>query len=178
MRLRFVLVLLSGCQLVLPIKETDDASVDADTDASDASTEGRVQDNTTVFCGPSLECSTSNPTVGCCLTFSDSGSPPENFGYACLTGAQCAEAGPPFVAQLIQCDEPSDCNPGHVCCWPSTTTPRITYCFPQDAGNCFAELCNPNDPVPCINHPGFTCKPTQPGFPTKTPALGYFVCGP
>ena len=184
MRLRFALLFVAGCQLVLPIKETDDAgegsdsSTDADaSDASDGgSPDGRVQDNTTVFCGPTLECSTSNPSIGCCLTYSDSGSPPANFIYDCLTKQECAEAGPPFTAQLIQCDEPSDCNAGQVCCWPSTATPRVTYCFPQDAGNCYVELCNPNDAVPCTNHPGYNCAPTRDGWPTSTPSLGYFAC--
>lgn len=173
-------MLVSGCQLVLPIRELDDASGgDAiASDASDASSEGRAQDDTTIFCGPTLTCGTSDPSIGCCVTYADSGSPPENFIYSCLTKNECADAGPPYAGQIIQCDEPADCNPGHVCCWPSTATPRVTYCFPQDAGNCFAELCNPNDAVPCTNHPGYQCKPTQQGFPSSLPPLGYFVCGP
>src|SRR5439155_3346652 len=137
--LRLAPFVMMGCELVLPIHET----VDAGLDASDAASE-RQQTSDTVFCGPSLSCSLSNPQNGCCVTFADSGSPPENFIYSCLTKDQCGEAGPPFIAQIIQCDEPSDCAQNQICCWPSTPTPRISYCFPQDAGNCTTELCNPN----------------------------------
>jgi hypothetical protein len=169
-RLRFTLLLVvAGCELALPIHESVDGGVDAGGD-------GREQTSDTVFCGPTLACSISNPQNGCCVTFADSGSPPQNFIYSCLTKDQCAEAGSPYGAQILQCDEPSDCNAGQVCCWPSTNTPRISYCFAQDAGNCFTEMCNPNDAVPCRNHPTFNCAPTRPGWPDQNPPLGYTAC--
>jgi hypothetical protein len=143
-------------------------------DARDGAQSGRVQDDTTLFCGPTLACGRADPTLGCCVTFSDSGTPPSNYVYACLRKDPCVDAGGP--ASSIACDDGTDCpNPSNVCCWPSTLVPRTTYCFPADAGNCFTELCNPDAPVPCINHRGYACVPSGPPYIPLAP-LGYHIC--
>jgi hypothetical protein len=149
-------------------------------DSGDNVDGARVQDDTTIFCGPSLACSRADPNNGCCVSFGDAGVPPESYVYACEDLSACSkpDAG---SAPFIACDQGSDC-PGvaEVCCWPSSTYPVHTYCFKSDAGNCFTELCDPNDAVPCVNHPGDKCVATGPGVPsaTATTPLGYFVCVP
>ena len=145
-----------------------------DAPATDARVEARVNSNSSVWCGPSLECSLANPAIGCCVTFRDSGTPPANYGYACLTSTECVEAGGP--ATEIKCDNGKDCpNPSNICCWPSTSVPRVTYCFLPDASNCTWELCDPNAAVPCINHPGYACVPSGPPYYPLAP-LGYYFC--
>jgi hypothetical protein len=153
-----MVVALAACDAVLPIHE------------------GRPQDDTSVFCGPVLACGRNDPAVACCVTVGDSGVAPESFVYSCTTKDGCVAAGGPST--LISCDEPSDCaNDGSkVCCWPSTTMPRVSYCFPSEATNCATELCNPNDAVPCVNHAGYTCEPTTVGWPDTASPLGYFAC--
>jgi hypothetical protein len=135
---------------------------------------GLAERPTTYACGPVLQCSLSNPALECCVLFSDSGLPPQNYQYACLGSSACVEAGGPAIG--IRCDEGRDCpNPTDVCCWASTAIPRTTYCFAADAGNCAWELCNPLLPVPCVNHPGYDCVPTPiPAIPLEP--LGYHVC--
>lgn len=163
---------------------SDGASGDASSrdGASGDAGDARVQDNSTIFCGPSLACSHADPGNGCCVTSGDAGAPPESYVYTCEALASCpskSDAGgaPPFIA----CDQGSDC-PGvsQVCCWPSNVYPTHTYCFKADASNCFTELCDPNDAVPCVNHPGNICVPSGPGvpLPSETTPPGYFVCVP
>ncbi|HEY1955368.1 MAG TPA: hypothetical protein VGH28_07140 [Polyangiaceae bacterium] len=176
---------LSACQLVLPIYETDDAGVDATSDAAvDAPDDdaGRVQDNQTVFCGPSLECSRSNLSIACCVLFNaDSGLPPENYRYECVDNATCAaDQGKDSGAAMITCDDGTDCpNPADVCCWASTLQPRVTYCFPPSSTNCIYEVCNPDAATPCIDvkHIGWKCVPSGTVDPFEAP-LGYHVCVP
>jgi len=151
----------------------EDALVGGDAgDAGDA----RIQDNTTIFCGPALACSHADPNNGCCVSTADSGAPPESYVYTCEDKTLCTDdAGQsPFIA----CDQGSDC-PGtdQVCCWPNALDPIHTFCFASDAGNCSIELCDPNDAIPCVNHPGFDCVPTGLNVPSgKTTPLGYFAC--
>ncbi len=140
----------------------------------------RVQDDTAIFCGPSLSCSRGDPNNGCCVSFGEAGVPPESYVFTCEDLVACPKPDSGNT-QFIACDQGSDC-PGvaQVCCWPSTTYPLHTYCFKADAGNCFTELCDPNDAVPCVNHPGDVCIATGAGVPSigATTPLGYFVCVP
>ncbi len=172
-----------GCELLLPIVQDEggaDASVDvaAEVGANDAGVpEGRAQDNTTLFCGPNLECSRSNPSTGCCVSTGDSGGPPDSYIFTCEDKTLCtSEAGSP---PLILCDQNEDCPAAQVCCMGSTVYPLHTFCFQADAGNCFVELCDPSDQPPCVNHVGYTCVPSGSGVPAgKTTPLGYFICVP
>ena len=151
-------------------------------DGGDSGDGARIQDNSTIFCGPSLACSHANPDDGCCVSSGEAGAPPESYVYTCELQSACLsqfDAG--GAVPFIGCDQGSDC-PGvsQVCCWPSTVYPLHTYCFKADAGNCYTELCDPNDAVPCVNHPGDICVPTGPGVPvaSETTPRGYFVCVP
>lgn len=174
---------LPACQLVLPIREAPDGGADAEADvAVDAADEGRVQDDTTVFCGPDLSCSRSNPQIACCVLFSDSGLPPANYRYECVNNATCAadEGLDGGNAPMITCDDGTDCpNPTDVCCLPSAPQPRVTYCFAPSATNCAYELCNPDAATPCndVKHIGYVCVPTGSVVPYEAP-LGYHVCVP
>jgi hypothetical protein len=138
----------------------------------------------TYACGPSLRCSVSNINVGCCvITNVSTGSPPSNYEYECVTDKQCAidrgdpaDAGP---AREITCDNASTC-PGDAsaCCWPSTSVPTVTYCFPTNDINCAYELCDPDAAAPCVDakHVGWKCVPSSNEL--LTAPLGYNVCAP
>ena len=165
MRLHLALVLLSGCQLVLPIHENDASSSDASLTVG------------SVLCG-SASCPTTGNSngPGCCtIQDLDAGA----IDYACEpTKEACSEAGGP--SSLIICDEPNDCSQSgaYVCCLVSGNPPATSYCFKNDAGNCYTELCNPDDAVPCKNHPGTTCMPLTPGTKVyKDPPPGLWYCG-
>jgi hypothetical protein len=152
-----------------------DAEEDAQDGADDASAQDTGGGNSSVICGPSLSCSLSTPGNGCCVTFSDSGVAPENYGYSCSDRANCTEAG--GGGGIIACDHGAECpNHSDICCWPGAPVPRTTFCFAADASNCSTELCDPDAAMPCVNHPTYSCQPTGPASPLPLAPLGYFIC--